>query len=128
MRKMAADVLIVRHGKILMLKRNTEPFLGYWCLPGGHLEGDETIEETARREAKEETGLDVKLESLIGVFSDPKRDPRKTISVAFSATVAEGEAKINEESTDLRWFDITRLPKKIASDHLEIIKKYFGYG
>jgi len=127
MKKMAADVLIVKHGKILMLKRNIEPFLGYWCLPGGHLEGDETIEETAQREAKEETGLEVKLENLIGVFSDPKRDPRKIISVAFSATIAGGKAKINDESSYFRWFEITKLPEKIAADHLKIIKTYFGY-
>ncbi|MBR9680677.1 MAG: NUDIX hydrolase [Candidatus Altiarchaeota archaeon] len=126
MRKLAADVIIVKHGKILLIKRADEPFKGEWGLPGGHIDEGETIEDAALREAREETGLNVKLESFVGIFSDPKRDPRGTISVTYSATVIDGELTENSEVEDIKWFEITKLPP-LFSDHKKIVQTYFGY-
>lgn len=78
------DLVIKYKGKLVLIER-AEPPYGF-CLPGGHVEIGESCEEAAIREGKEETGLDVKLQGLIGVYSDPRRDPRShKISVAYSA-------------------------------------------
>ena len=72
--------------KILLIQRGLEPFKGQWALPGGFVDVGETVEEAAVREMREETGLDVQLERLVGVYSDPERDPRgHNVSVVFLA-------------------------------------------
>jgi 8-oxo-dGTP diphosphatase len=72
--KLTADVVIeFGDGSIILVKRCNPPFEGWWAIPGGKLEGQETIEETAIREAHEETGLIVKLTRIIGVYSKPER-------------------------------------------------------
>jgi ADP-ribose pyrophosphatase YjhB (NUDIX family) len=83
MRSIASDTVLIEKGKILLIKRGNEPFKDMWALPGGRLENNETTEECAIREMKEETGLQVKIIKLIGVYSDPKRDPRGIVSVAY---------------------------------------------
>ena len=125
--KCAVDVVVVKHGEVLLVKRRFDPYAGYWTLPGGFVEEDETVEEAAVREVLEETGLEVELNSLIGVFSDPGRDPRgRVISVAFSAVPVGGELRESEESSEVGWFPISRLPR-LAFDHEKIIKKFIGY-
>src|SRR4051812_34553115 len=89
----AADcVVFAFDGKtleILLIQRKNEPDKGKWALPGGFVEENETCEHGSIRELKEETGLEVKSVSLIGVYSDPWRDARgRTISVAYSTLIA----------------------------------------
>jgi len=74
--KVAVDVVLENKGKVLLVQRALEPFAGKWALPGGFVEEGETVEQAAVREVKEETGLDIELEGLLGVYSDPGRDPR----------------------------------------------------
>ncbi|MBR9689708.1 MAG: NUDIX hydrolase [Candidatus Altiarchaeota archaeon] len=126
MRQVAVDAVIVKNGKILLIKRAFEPFKGMWALPGGRLDDGETVERAAIREAKEETGFDIQLKYLIGVFSEPKRDPRGAMSIAFSAIVTGGEITPNKEAQDISWFPITDLPE-LAADHIKIIKKFIGF-
>jgi 8-oxo-dGTP diphosphatase len=117
------DLVIKRvDGSIVLVKRAYEPFKGYWALPGGLLKFNESVEDTAIREAKEETGLDIKLENLIGVFSDPKRDPRgHVISISFIASEVVGELRAGSDATEVGSFDI--IPDKLAFDHREILRK-----
>src|SRR4051794_19316530 len=77
--------------RVLLIRRKADPFAGRWALPGGFLEMDEPIADGARRELREETGLEAAGPlALIGVFGDPGRDPRgRTISLAH-ATVVRG--------------------------------------
>ena len=84
-----ADVIIrYPDGGIILIKRGKEPFLGSWALPGGILEEGETVEQCAVREAKEETGVSVNLRELVGVFSEPGRDPRgHYVTIVFSPTL-----------------------------------------
>src|SRR3989344_5650769 len=74
-----ADVIVERDNKVLLIRRKHEPFRNFWALPGGHINfGKETLEETAKRELGEETGILVDEENLrlFGVYSEPNRDPR----------------------------------------------------
>lgn len=102
---LTVDVVITDEmERVLLMERGTEPFRGRWVLPGGIVEPGETVEQAAVREAKEETGLELRLERLIGVYSDPGRDPRGAfVSVAFHATVIGGTLQRTEEARTFLW-------------------------
>ena len=70
------DIIIQRDPQILLVKRKKEPFRGLFALPGGFVNEGERVEDAAKREAKEETSLDIELVDILGVYSDPNRDPR----------------------------------------------------
>lgn len=122
---MTADVIIeMGINQIVFVKRKYEPFKGSWGLPGGKMEDDEEIELTAVREAKEETGLDIELTGIVGVYSKPGRDPRgRYISVAFSARVIGGNLHAGDDAAEATVMDIENLPQ-LAFDHSDIIKDY----
>ena len=91
---LTVDAIIPYQGKIVVIRRKNEPFKGYYALPGGIVEYGETVEEAVLREVKEETGLDVKIHKLVGVYSDPKRDPRgHFVSICFITLPVGGELK-----------------------------------
>jgi 8-oxo-dGTP diphosphatase len=115
------DAVIIRDAKVLLIKRGNDPFQGYWALPGGYVEWDETVEASCRREVKEETGLDVVTLDLSGVYSHPERHPRQTISIAFRALV-EGEPQAGDDALEAAWFDIDDVPATIAFDHAQMIQ------
>lgn len=122
MRPFVTDAVIVRDGKIVLIRRNKEPFRGRWALPGGFAEKNETAEECCEREAFEETGLRVRVKKLIGVFSDPGRDPRRTVAAAYLCEVVGGELKGGTDAKEARWFALEELPA-LAFDHEKIIKE-----
>jgi len=109
--------------KILLIRRGIQPFAGCWALPGGFVRLDETLEEAARRELREETGLErVSLEQL-GAFSELDRDPReRVVSFAFSALVklAHHQVRAATDARDADWFPVKKLPA-LAFDHTGII-------
>jgi ADP-ribose pyrophosphatase YjhB (NUDIX family) len=70
------DTIIQKDSQILLVKRKKEPFKGFLAFPGGFVNEGERIEDAAKREAKEETSLDIELVDILGVYSDPNRDPR----------------------------------------------------
>lgn len=110
--------------KVLLIKRGLAPFKGKWALPGGFVRVDETIDEAARRELLEESGLaDVFLEQLY-TFGGVGRDPReRVVSVAYYALVklAEHPAIGGSDASDAQWFPVAKLPA-LAFDHGEILK------
>lgn len=122
-----ADCVIVSEDaqgchRLLLVQRGNEPFKGCWALPGGFMEMDETLEECARRELKEETGLETaaRFEELKS-FSTLDRDPRgRTITVAFLAVVPMAEVKGNDDAAEACWFSFDELPQ-LAFDHDEIV-------
>ncbi len=112
--------------KVLLIKRGREPFAGQWCLPGGFVRIEESLENAALRELLEETGVkDVYLEQLY-TFGEPKRDPRgRVISIAYFALVDSTKIKPfvtgEENIRGVQWFSFGELPK-LAFDHDEIVK------
>jgi 8-oxo-dGTP diphosphatase len=110
--------------KVLLVERGLDPFKGSWALPGGFLEMDESVDQAARRELEEETGLkNVFLEQLY-TFSAPERDPRdRVVSVGYFALVrlSDHNPRAATDAKDARWFDVTQLPS-LAFDHAEIFE------
>lgn len=108
---------------IVLIERRYEP-LGY-ALPGGFVEVGETVEEAVLREVKEETGLDAQIVKLLGVYSEPNRDPRfHVVSVVFVLD-AYGEPKCGDDAKKAVVFPIEDLPfDKIVFDHAKILKDY----
>src|SRR5687768_16100271 len=100
--------------KVLLIERALEPFKGKWALPGGFVRVDETVDDAARRELAEETGLkDVFLEQLY-TFGAVNRDPReRVVSVAYFALVklAAHDTKAATDAAEARWFPISKVPK-----------------
>ena len=118
---LTVDAVIVKNKKILLIKRKQEPYRGQYALPGGFVEYGETVEAALQREVIEETGLVVKINSLVGVYSDPDRDPRgHVVSVAFAADIVGGTLAAGSDASDAMLWDITGLPP-LAFDHAQII-------
>ncbi|TAN39501.1 MAG: NUDIX hydrolase [Candidatus Methanoperedens sp.] len=119
---LTVDTVILYMGKLVFIKRKNDPFKGHFALPGGFVEVGETVETAAVREAKEETGLDVDIIKLLGVYSEPSRDPRgHTVSVCFLA-LGRGNLKAGSDALDTGLFGINEIPE-LAFDHNKIIKK-----
>lgn len=109
--------------RVLLVQRANEPYKGKWAFPGGFMNMDETTEEAARRELKEETGLIVDDISQIGTFDRVDRDPRgRVITVAYFVVI-DGirEVKGGDDAAVARWFSIQNLPE-LAFDHQEIME------
>ena len=98
------DGVYIKDGRILLLKRNVEPFKGCWHVVGGHVEENESLKEAVKREFKEETSLDVTVGGIIDGRIEKSFDRIKII-VVFEITSAEGEIRLNSESEAYGWFD-----------------------
>lgn len=124
-RVVVAHALVVKDRKILMVKRGHEPKVGWWALPAGYLDWNESVEEGAVRELKEETGIEGKILKLLGIYSDPKRDEdgRQNVGVTY-VVEGMGELRQGEETEAVKWFDLDKLPDKIAFDHRQMIEDY----
>lgn len=122
---LTVDGIILKGDKVLLTKRAIFPFQGYWVLPGGHVDYGERVEKAVLREIKEEVGISAKIKKLIGVYSDPKRDPRyHTTSVVYLCKIAGGGIKLSHEASEFKYFSLNNLPKKIGFDHRKIITDF----
>lgn len=120
---LAVDGVVLDGDAVVLVKRRNQPYAGMWALPGGFVEYDETVEDAAKREIAEETGLLVEIEKLAGVYSDPKRDPRgHTVSVVFLCRMVGGVMKADSDAAEAGFFPLTRLPQ-LAFDHEKIIRE-----
>jgi 8-oxo-dGTP diphosphatase len=109
--------------EVLLIKRAKEPFKGRWALPGGFVNEDESLEDAAARELKEEAGLDSARLKQVGAFGDPGRDPRgHTVSIAFAAILDDRvEASAADDASEAKWHAALR-PPRLAFDHKKILK------
>ena len=123
--RLAADIIIeFPDGEIVLVKRGVEPYKGRWAIPGGGVEIGETVEQAAVREAKEETGLDIKLTGLVGVYSDPNRDPRgHTVSIVYHAVPVGGDMKADTDAAEvIKTGDLFK--NALAFDHKQILMDF----
>ena len=120
---LTVDIVILYNGGVVLIKRKHEPFKDHYALPGGFVEYGERVEDAAIREAKEETGLDVKLLRLVGVYSDPNRDPRgHTVTTAFLA-LGTGELKAGDDAKEVHVVPVEKALKlPLAFDHEKILR------
>lgn len=120
--RLTVDGVIIHNGRLLLIRRGTPPFRDDWALPGGFVEYGETVETAVQREVREETGLETSIRQLVGVYSDPDRDPRgHTVSVAFLLAVGSGSPQSGDDAAEARWFSLDELPE-LAFDHAKIVR------
>ncbi len=122
MRGVAADAVVINNNSVLLVRRKKPPFAGMLALPGGHLDDDETLEECVIREVHEETGCRVQPLKLVGVYSDPSRDPRRTVSVAYTCKLLGGEARSGSDASEALWIPLDEIRvTALAFDHSKIV-------
>ncbi|MCX8174272.1 MAG: NUDIX domain-containing protein [Thermoplasmata archaeon] len=120
---LTADGVLIKNGKILLVKRKNEPWKGMYALPGGFVEYGERVEDTVLREVHEETGLEAQILGIVGVYSSPDRDPRgHIITVAYLLDVPSLEtARAGDDASDVKIFELSAIPQ-LASDHQKIVR------
>ena len=122
-----ADIILQQDSKVLMIRRKKEPFKGSLALPGGFVNEGETVEEAIKREAKEEISLEVEPIDILGVYSDPARDPRKhTMSTVFIGIVVDGgQATARDDAASIEWVELDEIEKQqVAFDHMQMLGDY----
>jgi 8-oxo-dGTP diphosphatase len=115
-------VVFDAQGRVLLIRRKNPPFAGGYALPGGFVDVGETVEEACRRELKEETGIEAGALELIGVYSDPRRDPRgHTCSVVYLTRVKDAPPKAGDDAAAAEWVGDWR-NLTLAFDHALILR------
>ena len=108
---------------VLLIERGHDPYKGRWAFPGGFLEIDEDAPDGARRELREETGLEVTNIEQLGAFTAPERDPReRVISIAYFTLMRVSDVQGADDAAQARWFPVSHLPE-LAFDHQQIFEQ-----
>ncbi len=124
------DAIIQWNSQILLVKRKKEPFKGYLVLPGGFVNEGERVEDAAKREIKEETSLDVEFVDILGVYSEPERDPRgHVMSTVFIGRITRSSDKVyamaQDDAAAIQWLNLGEVAnKKLGFDHKKMISDY----
>ena len=122
----AVAVLVRNHdNQLLLVKRSVEPARGAWCLPGGFIEIDESIEEAVLRELEEETGLKGEIEGLVDFFSQKGRYYGAILIFGYSVKILGGELKAGDDAQEAEFFDLHALPPVAFPSHQRLIRKYY---
>jgi len=120
------DVIVDINGKVVLIKRKNPPLL--WALPGGFIDYNESAEDAAAREIREETGLEITNLKQFHCYSDPERDPRfHTVTIVFTAR-STGTPSAGDDAAGAGLFDAENLPLPLAFDHEDILKDYYNAG
>lgn len=108
--------------QVLLVERGVEPFKGKWALPGGFIRMDESAHEGAKRELREETGLEADFMEQFHAFTEPGRDPReRVITIAYYALCKMSEVIAGDDATKAQWFPLSDIPP-LAFDHDHILQ------
>jgi mutator protein MutT len=122
------DAILQKGSGVLMIRRKKDPFKGKLALPGGFVNEGETAEDAVRREMREEVSLEVEPIDILGVYSNPGRDPRKhTLSITFVCITLNDGEKAGDDAASLEWIELTdveKLKDEMAFDHAQILADY----
>lgn len=127
------DAIVQKNSQILLIERKKEPFKGYLVLPGGFVNEGERVEDAAKREVKEETSLDIVLLEILGVYSEPGRDPRgHVMSTVFIGEISKVSYKVDaiaqDDAAAIEWLNIEELVNtRFGFDHRRIIIDYIKW-
>jgi 8-oxo-dGTP diphosphatase len=115
--KLTVDAIWIAGGRVLLVRRRNAPFRGRWALPGGFVEAGESTPDAVARELREETGLRARAVELVGVYSDPHRDPRgPSVSVVYRMRGRAGRPRGGDDAEDAAWVPLRPRPA-LAFDH-----------
>jgi 8-oxo-dGTP diphosphatase len=127
------DAIIQKNSQILLIERKKEPFKGYLVLPGGFVNEGERVEDAAKREVKEETSLDIVLLEILGVYSEPGRDPRgHVMSTVFIGEISKVSYKVDaiaqDDAAAIEWLNLEEVVNtRFGFDHRRIIIDYIKW-
>jgi ADP-ribose pyrophosphatase YjhB (NUDIX family) len=121
--KVAATCIVAREGRVLMVCRGVQPGIGLWSIPGGYVDRGEVVEVAAVREVQEETGLDVEVVRLLGLFSEPGQP---VIVAAFAARETGGVLTAGPETLDVGFFPTGSLPPLAFPRDQEILQLWMS--
>lgn len=119
--KVATAMILAIEGRVLMVRRDTEPGRGLWSLPGGYVDRGEVVEEAAVREVWEEVGLRVGVERLVGVYSE-RGSP--VVLVVYAGEILEGEPEVGNEVMEVGFFEVGELPALAFERDGEILGRW----
>ncbi len=117
-------IVFIEDDEVVLVRRKYPPFKGFWALPGGFVEYGETVEDAVKREIFEETSLKVEIISLVGVYSDPSRDPRgHVVTIVFKCRALTRYLEAKTDAELVKVFKISDLKNlNLAFDHGKILK------
>jgi 8-oxo-dGTP diphosphatase len=119
------DIIIIKGDEVCLIKRKIEPFKERIAIPGGYVDYGETVEETAIKEAKEETGLNISLKEILGVYSDQQRNPKKHLITTVFIAEAESFNLQGDHEAEPFWEKIDNVTKiDLAFDHNKIFSDF----
>lgn len=121
----SCTVVVNTRRQVLLVKRNIPPKVGQWCLPGGFIELGESPEDGALRELAEETGLQGKIKSLLGVVTTPSAEYHSVLMVGYLVTDYSGRPEPGDDADAVEWFAYTRLPVIAFDSHRRFMRQYF---
>ena len=116
-------VVTEQMSRLLLVKRNVDPKIGWWCLPGGFMELGETPEESALRELREETGIHGRIDGLIGVCSDRSPQYDTVLMVGYLADHNGEKPHPGDDAEEVRWFPFNDIPPVAFASHIYFIEK-----
>lgn len=122
---LAVDVIVEIGSQIVLIERKNPPH--GWAIPGGFVDYGEPVEAAAVREIKEETGLDVVLDTMLYVYSDPQRDPRQHVTSVVFVGQAQGVPKAADDAKNARLFSPVTPPSPMSFDHAQILRDYLSF-
>ncbi|WP_022850745.1 2-dehydropantoate 2-reductase [Limisalsivibrio acetivorans] len=121
--RIAADVIVRKGDSILLIERGNEPY--GWAIPGGFVDYGERVEDAARRELLEETGLESPEVHFLGIYSDPERDKRGHVaSAVYYADIPDAAPVAGDDAKNARFWKLDELPAELAFDHAKVIQDY----